>query len=87
MILFYSGAFIGVYATSYLRAKQSQTWQLSDAAIIGNKVCAFCVVDQGCVNATPWLDELSKFDDPPLYESLEALQSALRKRKGVKPEV
>lgn len=60
----------------------SEPWQIDKAAELGNKVCAFCVVDIGCLHATPWKDDLEKFNDSPLFDDLETLRKRLMRRKA-----
>lgn len=57
-----------------LRKKASGTWRISEAAVFGNKVCAFCVVDIGCINALPWASDLESYAEEPLFEDMETLR-------------
>lgn len=63
-----------------LRKRAPGTWSISEATIFGNKVCAFCVVDRGCINPTPWASDLESYAEEPLFEDMKSL----RKQTGGK---
>lgn len=57
-------------------------WSISEACTFGNKVCAFCVVDIGCVNATPWANDLESFGEEPLFKDMDDLRADMKRSAG-----